>query len=134
MKSDDIGVQEKLDFFYRANVCFGRSALMLSGGGVLGFYHLGVVKTLLDQGLLPRVISGSSAGSLRAAVFVCGAVLGRISRKLVLRLSQNGGGLEKHKALIHKAREAVRAIAPLLPRRRPPSPDWDIVAPGGCAI
>ncbi|CAA0101510.1 Uncharacterised protein [Halioglobus japonicus] len=63
---DVLDVQEKLDFFYRANICFGRSALMLSGGGVLGFYHLGVVKTLLDQGLLPRVISGSSAGSLVA--------------------------------------------------------------------
>ncbi|MAL93665.1 MAG: patatin [Haliea sp.] len=63
-----IPVQDKLDFFYRANICFGRSALMLSGGGVLGFYHLGVVKTLLEQGLLPRVISGSSAGSLIAGV------------------------------------------------------------------
>tara|TARA_B110000503_G_scaffold69579_1_gene108435 strand:- start:11300 stop:12934 length:1635 start_codon:yes stop_codon:yes gene_type:complete len=64
--TDDIDVQEKLDFFYRANICFGRSALMLSGGGVLGFYHLGVVKTLLDQNLLPQVISGSSAGALVA--------------------------------------------------------------------
>lgn len=63
-----IPVQDKLDFFYRANICFGRSALMLSGGGVLGFYHLGVVKTLLEQGLLPRVISGSSAGALVAGV------------------------------------------------------------------
>ena len=68
LDSDEIHVQEKLDFFYRANVCYGRSALMLSGGGVLGFYHLGVVKILLDQGLLPRVISGSSAGSLVAGV------------------------------------------------------------------
>ncbi len=66
LDSAEIDVQQKLDFFYRANICFGRSALMLSGGGVLGFYHLGVVKTLLDQGLLPRVISGSSAGSLVA--------------------------------------------------------------------
>jgi NTE family protein len=66
LQTDDINVQEKLDFFYRANICFGRSALMLSGGGVLGFYHLGVVKTLLDQNLLPRVISGSSAGALVA--------------------------------------------------------------------
>jgi predicted acylesterase/phospholipase RssA len=66
LDSDEIDVQVKLDFFYRANICFGRSALMLSGGGVLGFYHLGVVKTLLDQGLLPRVISGSSAGALVA--------------------------------------------------------------------
>ena len=63
-----ISVEEKLDFFYRANICYGRSALMLSGGGVLGFYHIGVVKTLLDQGLLPRVISGSSAGSLVAGI------------------------------------------------------------------
>jgi NTE family protein len=68
LKSDQIGIQEKLDFFYRANICFGRSALMLSGGGVLGFYHLGVVKALLEEGLLPRVISGSSAGSLVAGV------------------------------------------------------------------
>jgi TAG lipase / steryl ester hydrolase / phospholipase A2 / LPA acyltransferase len=68
LDSTEINVQEKLDFFYRANVCLGRSALMLSGGGVLGFYHLGVVKSLLDQGLLPRVVSGSSAGSLVAGV------------------------------------------------------------------
>lgn len=68
LPADVIDVQDKLDFFYRANICFGRSALMLSGGGVLGFYHLGVVRTLLEQGLLPRVISGSSAGSLVAGV------------------------------------------------------------------
>jgi TAG lipase/steryl ester hydrolase/phospholipase A2/LPA acyltransferase len=68
LDSTEISLQERTDFFYRANICFGRSALMLSGGGVLGFYHLGVVKTLLDEGLLPRVISGSSAGSLVAGV------------------------------------------------------------------
>jgi TAG lipase/steryl ester hydrolase/phospholipase A2/LPA acyltransferase len=68
LESDDITTQQKIDFFYRANICFGRSALMLSGGGVLGFYHMGVVKTLLSEGLLPRVISGSSAGALVAAV------------------------------------------------------------------
>ncbi len=68
LPADKLDVQEKMDFFYRANICFGRSALMLSGGGVLGFYHLGVVKTLLAQGLLPRVISGSSAGSIMAGV------------------------------------------------------------------
>ena len=68
LDNSKIDLQDKMDFFYRANICFGRSALMLSGGGVLGFYHLGVVKTLLSQGLLPRVISGASAGSLVAGV------------------------------------------------------------------
>ncbi|MEE4193241.1 MAG: DUF3336 domain-containing protein [Halieaceae bacterium] len=64
----EISLSEKLDFFYRANHCYGRSALMLSGGGVLGFYHLGVVKSLVEHRLLPRVISGSSAGSMIAGV------------------------------------------------------------------
>ncbi|MFV0277802.1 MAG: DUF3336 domain-containing protein, partial [Parahaliea sp.] len=68
LETDQISTQEKLDFFYRANICYGRSALMLSGGGVLGYYHLGVVRTLLKEGLLPRVISGASAGSLMAGI------------------------------------------------------------------
>ena len=67
LPNDVIPTQQKLDFFYRSNVCYGRSALMLSGGGVLGFLHVGVVSELLRQGLLPRVISGSSAGSIVAA-------------------------------------------------------------------
>jgi predicted acylesterase/phospholipase RssA len=46
---------------------YGRSALCLSGGGARGVYHLGVIKALSEANLLPRVISGSSAGSLIAA-------------------------------------------------------------------
>lgn len=71
LDESEIPAQQKMDFFYRANICFGRSALMLSGGGVLGFLHLGVVNVLLEQGLLPRVISGSSAGALVAGVLAC---------------------------------------------------------------
>lgn len=72
--------------------------------------------------------------TLRAAVFVCGAILGRVGRKLALRFSQSGGGLSKHRPLIDKAQEIKNTIAPLLPRPRPPTPDWDTMAPGGCAI
>lgn len=72
--------------------------------------------------------------TLRAAVLVCGALLGRIGHKLVLRLSQSGGGLGKHKTLIHKARESVEAIAPLLPRTCQPTPNWDTMTPGGSGI
>lgn len=71
VSDDEITVQQKIEFFYRCNVCFGRSALMLSGGGVLGFLHMGVVNMLLEQNLLPRVISGSSAGSIVAGVLAC---------------------------------------------------------------
>jgi TAG lipase / steryl ester hydrolase / phospholipase A2 / LPA acyltransferase len=63
----EIPLAEKLEFFRRASHCYGRTALMLSGGGALGPFHIGVIKALLEQGLLPNVISGSSAGSLMAA-------------------------------------------------------------------
>ncbi len=46
----------------------GETALMLSGGGKLGNYHIGVIRVLHEGGLLPRVISGSSAGSIMAAM------------------------------------------------------------------
>ena len=41
LDDSEIPAQQKMDFFYRANICFGRSALMLSGGGVLGFPAFG---------------------------------------------------------------------------------------------
>ena len=45
----------------------GRSALLLSGGATLGFYHLGVVRALWRAGLLPDVIAGASMGAMIAA-------------------------------------------------------------------
>jgi TAG lipase/lysophosphatidylethanolamine acyltransferase len=51
-----------------ARQAFGGSALLLSGGATLGMYHFGVLRLLHEQRLLPRVLSGSSIGSLVAAV------------------------------------------------------------------
>ena len=47
---------------------FGRSALLLSGGGTFGMNHVGVLKALWKVKLLPRIISGASAGSIVAAI------------------------------------------------------------------
>ncbi|MCK5770567.1 DUF3336 domain-containing protein [Algiphilus sp.] len=66
----DFPPAEKVLFFKRTGSVFGRSALMLSGGASLGMFHLGVVKALFENGLLPRVLSGSSAGSIIASM-VC---------------------------------------------------------------
>lgn len=67
-ESNEITREDKLDFFERASHCFGRSALMLSGAGSLGHFHRGVIKTLFEHKLIPTVISGSSAGSISAAL------------------------------------------------------------------
>ena len=68
MDNENIPFDEKLDFFHRASLCFGRSALMLSGGGQIGNFHMGVLKALAEVDLIPDVISGASAGSLYAAL------------------------------------------------------------------
>lgn len=57
-----------LEQLLAARQAFGRSALLLSGGGTFGMNHIGVVKCLWEQNLLPRIISGSSAGSIVCAV------------------------------------------------------------------
>ncbi len=64
----DIAFEQKLDFFRRASHCYGRSAFMMSGSGTLLFFHLGVVKALWEERLLPDIISGSSGGAFVGAV------------------------------------------------------------------
>lgn len=59
---------DKLEFFERTQQSFGQSALMLSGGAALGMFHLGVLKALWENDLLPNIISGSSVGSIMASV------------------------------------------------------------------
>lgn len=58
----------KRRFLKRTARSFGRSALLLSGGASLGLFHLGVIEELQEQGILPRVVTGSSAGSIIAGI------------------------------------------------------------------
>ncbi|HEY0975191.1 MAG TPA: patatin-like phospholipase family protein [Solimonas sp.] len=57
----------KQRFFDDLSLSYGRSALMLSGGATLGLFHVGVVKALFREGLVPTILSGSSAGSVISA-------------------------------------------------------------------
>eukprot|EP00899_Mesostigma_viride_P028365 jgi/Mesvir1/8713/Mv02645-RA.1 len=60
----------KVAFFTAASRAYGRTALCLSSGACMAYFHFGVARALLDQGLLPTIISGSSGGALVAAI-VC---------------------------------------------------------------
>jgi NTE family protein len=95
---DDISFEEKLDFFRRAHHCFGRSAFMMSGSGMLLYFHVGVVKALWQQGLLPNILSGASGGSVVGALLATHSDrdLERIfdPENLVYRLEREEGLLE----------------------------------------
>ena len=57
-------LEEKIQYFEGASQAYGQPAVMFSGGATLGLFHTGVCKALLEQDLLPKVFSGSSAGAL----------------------------------------------------------------------
>jgi NTE family protein len=60
----DIPFDEKLDFFHRAHHCYGCSAFVMSGAGSLLFFHVGAVKAMWLEGVLPDILSGSSGGAI----------------------------------------------------------------------
>ncbi len=61
--------------------------LALSGGGVRGYVHIGVLKVLQEAGVLVDCIGGTSMGGLIAAAYACGVPIDEIEEK-ALHLAQ----------------------------------------------
>ncbi|GMG28751.1 unnamed protein product [Ambrosiozyma monospora] len=47
---------------------YGRVAITMSGGGCFGLLEIGVFATLLEMDLLPKIVSGSSSGSIFSSI------------------------------------------------------------------
>ncbi|KAJ3355362.1 hypothetical protein HDU91_005681 [Kappamyces sp. JEL0680] len=67
-ESDVLSLEEKRDLFNQYAHTFGKTALALSGGAALGWFHMGLIKTLYDEGYLPSIFSGSSAGAMMSCM------------------------------------------------------------------
>src|SRR5512146_884674 len=52
-----------------------RIALVLGGGGLKGFAHIGVLRALEERGIVPDVYAGTSIGALIAAAYLGGGVI-----------------------------------------------------------
>jgi NTE family protein len=63
-----------------------KTALVLGGGGLKGFAHIGVMRALQERGIKPSVFAGTSIGSMIAAAHVSGMSVGEMAdRALSLR-------------------------------------------------
>ena len=78
------GKSKRLLLFQSLRQNYGTTALCMSGGAANGYFHLGMVKALLHYGMLPNIITGSSAGSLIGA-----CVASRTDVELELFLNQD---------------------------------------------
>ncbi len=65
-----VPAQAKRQLIVDMRTILGRTSLLLQGGAMVSMCHLGVVKALFEQRLLPRIITGTSTGALIAAL-VC---------------------------------------------------------------
>ena len=54
----------------RSDLPFRRIAVVLSGGGALGAYEVGVLRAIRSAGLEPAIVAGASAGALNAVCWV----------------------------------------------------------------
>ena len=60
------------NIFQKSNDQKYNIGIALSGGGVRGFAHLGVLKALNEKGIYPEIITGTSAGALAGIFYADG--------------------------------------------------------------
>ncbi|KIX07251.1 uncharacterized protein Z518_01904 [Rhinocladiella mackenziei CBS 650.93] len=65
-----VSSHEKRQTLYDMRTALGRTSLVLQGGAMISMCHLGVVKALHLQRLLPQIVTGTGSGALIAAL-VC---------------------------------------------------------------
>jgi NTE family protein len=56
-------------------------ALVLGGGGLKGFAHIGVLRACEERGIRPTVVAGTSIGSLIAAAYAGGMAIDEMERR-----------------------------------------------------
>ena len=91
-----------------------RVALALGGGAARGFAHIGVIEVLEENGIHPDIVTGTSAGSLVAALYAAGRT-GKELETIAINMDESaltdwsfpGRGLIRGEALAHYVREAT---------------------------
>src|SRR3989337_2563289 len=58
-----------------------RFALVLGGGGLKGFAHIGLLRAFEERGVRPSLVAGTSIGSLIAAAYCGGMTVDEMERR-----------------------------------------------------
>src|SRR2546423_4874014 len=92
-------------------------ALVLGGGGLKGFAHIGVFRALKEMGIVPTVVAGTSIGALIGAAYVRGMPVDEMAdraralkRRDLFRLNRIGMLLERQHSPAIYLEEALRNV------------------------
>lgn len=94
-----------------------RIALVLGGGGLKGFAHIGVLRALAEREIVPNVYAGTSIGALIAAAHLTGTPVATLAeraealrRKDLFRLNHFGMLLDRMRAPSIYLEEPLREL------------------------
>ena len=94
-----------------------RIALVLGGGGLKGFAHIGVLRALAEKNIVPDVYAGTSIGALIAAAYLSGTPVETLAqraealrRKELFRLNHFGMLLDRMRAPSIYLEEPLREL------------------------
>jgi NTE family protein len=94
-----------------------RIALVLGGGGLKGFAHIGVLRALEERGIVPDVYAGTSIGAMIAASYLGGARVDDLQSRAeglrkrdLFRLNHFGMLLERMRSPSIYLEEPLRAL------------------------
>jgi NTE family protein len=94
-----------------------RIALVLGGGGLKGFAHIGVLRALEERGIVPDVYAGTSIGALIAAAYLGGGVIDDLQTRAeslrkrdLFRINHLGMLLERMRSPSIYLEEPLRAL------------------------
>lgn len=83
-------------------------ALVLGGGGLRGFAHIGVLRALEEHGIKPDIVVGTSAGALVGAAYASGTTVGQLEAAALdidvlglIDLTLDEGGLMRGDEIAH---------------------------------
>jgi NTE family protein len=100
-----------------------RIALVLGGGGMKGFAHIGVLQALEERGIVPSTYAGTSIGAMMAAARVCGMSIAELieraeslRRRDLFRINHFGMLMERMRSpsiyLEEPLRDLTHAVVP----------------------
>ena len=93
--------------------------LVLSGGGALGFAHIGAIKALEEYGIEPNYVAGTSMGAIIGVMYAAGYSadeimqivkedrLYKVGRLITMQLALRNSGMSTHKTLLRELAELI---------------------------
>ena len=114
-----LGEVPKAEGYGNSQLSTQEFGLVLSGGGALGFAHIGAIKALEEYGIEPKYVAGTSMGAIIGVMYAAGYSadeimqivkeqrLYKVGRLITWQSALRNSGMSTHKTLLRELAELI---------------------------